>query len=163
MKNEETAHIENSANLKSKLKIWYAKYHPHPMLVHFPIAFHFFAGLLDIVFFFMPKSAFASAIFYTFLAAVVTGFFAMIPGIYSWWVNYNLAWTRIFIVKLLLSLLNLFLGSVAVAIYWHNPDVVFSVSAYAILYHTIVLLTMAFVAIVAYYGGKLTWSKKSRL
>ncbi|NOR55842.1 MAG: hypothetical protein GQ531_06510 [Sulfurovum sp.] len=156
MKDEEAIETQK----KNDLKTLYKKYHPHPMLVHFPIALHFFAGALDILFFFLPKSAFASAIFYTFFAAVVTGFFAMIPGIFSWWINYKLSWTRIFIVKLLLSVLNLLLGLVAIEIYWQNPEVVFTLSLQSVLYHSIVLITMVFVTIVAYYGAKLTWSKK---
>ncbi len=151
---------DRQAQKKTNLVNWYKKYHPHPMFVHFPIALHFFAGGLDLLFFFLPKSSFASAIFYTFFMAIVTGFFAMIPGIFSWWINYKLSWTRIFIIKLLLSVLNFLLGLVAINIYWQNPEVVFSLSMQSILYHVIVLSTMVFVAIVGYYGAKLTWSKK---
>ena len=44
---------------KDKNKIdwvkWYRKYHPHPMLVHFPIALHLFAAGLNILFLFYQK------------------------------------------------------------------------------------------------------------
>jgi len=156
MKDEE----DRQAQKKTNLVNWYKKYHPHPMLVHFPIALHFFAGGLDLLFFFLPKSSFATAIFYTFWAAIITGFFAMIPGIFSWWINYNLSWTRIFIVKLLLSILNLLLGTLAISLYLANPELVFTLSLESIVYHVIVLATMVFVAIVGYYGAKLTWSKR---
>ena len=154
---------KNTSKLNNKTywKEWYKKYHPHPMFVHFPIALHFFAAGLDILFFIFPKSSFASAVFYSFLAAIVTGFFAMIPGIFSWWVNYKMSWTRIFIVKLVLSVLNVLLGIVAINIYLQNPQVVFDLSLESIIYHSIVLITMVFVAIVGHYGAKLTWSKKN--
>lgn len=46
---------------------WYRKYHPHPMLVHFPIALHLFAAGLNLLFLFDQRDSFATAIFYTFL------------------------------------------------------------------------------------------------
>ena len=138
---------------------WYRKYHPHPMLVHFPIALHLFAGGLDLIFFMYPKDSFATAVFYTFFAATVTGGLAMIPGIMSWWINYKLAFTYIFIIKLLLSLMTLLLGIVGILIYIDNPDIVFTQSFPSIVYHSIILLTSLTVIVVAYYGAKLTWGK----
>lgn len=158
---EKKQNLNESVDKKASLKVWYKKYHPHPMFVHFPIGLHFFAAGLDMLFFFVPKSSFATAIFYTFLAAIITGFFAMIPGMFSWWINYKLSWSRIFIVKLTLSVLNLLLGLVAITIYWQNPQVVYTLSLQSITYHAIVLSTMVFVAIVGYYGAKLTWPRKA--
>ena len=106
-----------------------------------------------------PKDSFATAVFYTFFAATVTGALAMIPGIMSWWINYKLAFTYIFIIKLLLSLMTLLLGIVGILIYIDNPDIVFTQSFPSIVYHSIILLTSLTVIVVAYYGAKLTWGK----
>lgn len=42
--------LEKRNNHKENFAIWYRKFHPHPMLVHFPIALHLFASGLDLVF-----------------------------------------------------------------------------------------------------------------
>jgi len=151
--------IENDYNKKYWVK-WYRKYHPHPMLVHFPIALHLFAGVLDLIFFIWPKDSFAAAVFYTFFVATVTGGLAMIPGIFSWWLNYKFAFTYIFVIKLVLAVITLLLGIVGIVIYFDNPAIVYTYSLPSIVYHAIVQLTTVTVIIVAYYGAKLTWSKK---
>ena len=152
--------LKESPSTKSYWVKWYGKYHPHPMLVHFPIALHLFSGGLDIVFFFQPEDSFATAVFYTFFTATVMGGLAMIPGIFSWWLNYDFAFTDIFVIKLLLSIITLLLGIVGILIYLNDPDVVYLMTIPSIIYHSIVLLTTLTVIVVAYYGGKLTWSDK---
>lgn len=139
---------------------WYRKYHPHPMLIHFPIALHIFAAGADMLFLLHSTASFAEAVFYTFFVATVMGAIAMIPGILSWWINYHLALTQIFVIKLLFSTITLLLGIVAIFIYLENPDIVYSAELKGILYHSIVLVTGVTVIILGYYGGKITWPDK---
>lgn len=152
--------LKENYHAKSYWVKWYRKYHSHPMLVHFPIALHLFSGGLDLLFFFQPEASYATAVFYTFFTATVTGGLAMIPGILSWWLNYDLAFTTIFVIKLSLSIITLLLGIVGIIIYFNDPNVVYLMSLPSIIYHSIVLLTTFTVVVVAYYGGKLTWSNK---
>ena len=84
----------------------------------------------------------------------------MIPGILSWWLNYDLAFTSIFVIKLILSIITLLLGIVGIIIYLNDPDVVYLMNLPSIIYHGIVLLTTLTVVVVAYYGGKITWTNK---
>lgn len=139
---------------------WYRKYHPHPMLIHFPIALHIFAAGADLIFLLHSTASFATAVFYTFFVATVMGAIAMVPGILSWWINYNLALTPIFIIKLLFSTITLLLGIVAIVIYLENPDIVYGWELKGILYHGIVLVTGVTVIVLGYYGGKITWPDK---
>lgn len=136
---------------------WYRKYHPHPMLVHFPIALHLFAAGLDILFLYSHDATFATTVFYSLYAATVMGVFAMLSGILSWWVNYHMAFTRIFVTKLSLSVITLVLGIIAIAIYLNDPGVVYLNTLPGMLYHGIVFFTGVTVIILAYNGGKLTW------
>jgi predicted heme/steroid binding protein/uncharacterized membrane protein len=139
---------------------WYKKYHPHPILVHFPIALHIFAAGADLLFLFEQSASLATAVFYTFFVATVMGALAMVPGILSWWINYHLALTHIFVIKLSFSILTLLLGIVAIMIYLEKPDVVYTGSLDSILYHGIILFTGITVIILGYYGGKITWPDK---
>ncbi|MFA5428853.1 MAG: 2-oxoacid:acceptor oxidoreductase subunit alpha [Sulfurimonas sp.] len=142
---------------KSKLKTWYRKYHPHPAAVHFPIALHLFAAGMDILFLITLNEAYNAGVFYSFFVATVMGFVAMVPGILSWWINYNLSMNRAFVIKLIVSSITLLLGVVAIYIYYENPHVVYEDSFQGMLYHAIVLVTGLNVIILGYYGGKITW------
>ena len=71
--------------LKAKLRAWYKKYHPHPMIAHFPIVLHLLAMVLDVIFLIEKKEIYALGVYYSFFAATVFGFIAMVPGFLSWW------------------------------------------------------------------------------
>lgn len=136
---------------------WYRKYHPHPMLVHFPIALHLFASGLDLIFLFQPKPSFATAVFYTFFVSTVMGVFTMISGILSWWINYQLALTHILVKKLTFSVITLILGIIGILIYLNDPGVVYLTTLPSVFYHGTIFLTGITVIVLGYYGGRLTW------
>ncbi len=146
---------------KMKWRVWYRKYHPHPMIVHFPIALHLFAAGLDLLFFALPKAAYAVAVFYAFFVATVMGLFAMIPGILSWWVNYDFSTSRPFVVKLIVATVTLLLGVVGISLYLENPSIVYEPTFEGVLYHFIILLTGVNVIVLGYYGGQITWGEST--
>lgn len=151
-----------STELKEKLKQWYQRYHPHPMTVHFPIALHLFAAAMDLLFLFNPQEAYALSVFYTFFAATLMGLVAMVPGILSWWINYDFSSYHPFIIKLVLSLLVLLLGIINIALYLNDPMIVYHDSFAGLTYHAIVLFTGLSVIVLGYYGGKITWGNGSK-
>ena len=102
---------------KTHLRVFYKKYHPHPMTIHFPIALHLFAAGFDIAFLSTFKEIYALIVFYALFIATVMGFVAMIPGVLSWWINYNLSTQRPFVVKLIVATITLILGVIAIEIY----------------------------------------------
>lgn len=144
---------------KERLKVWYRRYHPHPMTVHFPIALHLFAAAMDLLFLYAPNEAYALSVFYPFFVATLMGFVAMIPGILSWWVNYDFSKAQPFLIKLYLSTLVLLLGIVNIILYLNDPMIVYHDSLSGITYHTIVLLTGLSVIVLGYYGGKISWGE----
>ena len=152
--------LDQKSSSKRDWVKWYRKYHPHPMLVHFPIALHLFAAGLNILFLFHHDASFATAVFYSFFVATIMGVLAMFTGILSWWINYSMAFTQIFVIKLSFSIITLLLGIVGISIYLYNPDVVYLTSLTSILYHGIIFLTGITVIVLAYNGGKITWPEE---
>ncbi|MDD2451677.1 MAG: 2-oxoacid:acceptor oxidoreductase subunit alpha [Sulfurovum sp.] len=151
-----------STENKEKLKAWYHRHRPHSMTVHFPIALHLFAAAMDLLFLYDPKEAYALSVFYPFFAATLMGLVAMVPGILSWWINYNFSGSRPFLIKLYLSLAVLFLGVLNIILYINDPMIVYHDSSTGITYHTIVLFTGLSVIILGYYGGKITWGNGTK-
>lgn len=145
----------DDTNLERARKL-YAKYHPHPMLVHFPIALHYFSGFIDLLFIPNPTSGYETTVFLSFLIATVMGLFALASGILSWWINYAFIWSKAFVIKLTGALVTLVLGMVAVTQKIYNPLVAYDGGMDGFIYHFIIFFTVASVSIVGYYGGKIS-------
>lgn len=150
---------EKKASFWSKegLKRLYARFHPHPMTVHFPIALHYFAGGMDLLFLLSPDRAYEMAVFSSFFAATVMGAVAMVPGMLSWWLNYDLARSSLFVGKLAGATVTLLLGVVGVAMHMEIPELAWSSGWEGWAYHGIVFATVAVVTLVAWLGGRITW------
>jgi predicted heme/steroid binding protein/uncharacterized membrane protein len=144
---------------KERWRTLYFKYHPHPATVHFPIALHYFSAFADILFLAYPSAEYATAVFLSFVVATITGFFALIFGVLSWWINYEFAKTKPFIIKLVGAFFTLIIGFVPIAQKLINPKVAFSGGLGGVVYHSVIFITVLSVTIVGYYGGKITWRK----
>lgn len=129
----------------------YRKLHPHPMLIHFPIALFLFAGLMQLLSWvqFSPVNCRFAA--YAALCVGTLGAFpATFSGVCSWVINYNRAFTPIFRNKLLFSGLTLIL-SVAALLMGSRLGQTHAA------YQLCLLLNVPVVFFVAYNGGKITW------
>jgi hypothetical protein len=88
------------------------------------------------------------------------GFVALSVGVFSWWINYNFAATKPFVIKLIGALFTLFVGLIPLIQKLLNSDVPYSRGMDGLMYHTIIFLTVISVTVVGYYGGKITWGAK---
>jgi predicted heme/steroid binding protein/uncharacterized membrane protein len=145
---------------KERYRQWYAIYHPHPAVVHFPIALHYFSGFTDVLFLANPSSEYEAAVFLSFLIATVMGFVALIAGVFSWWINYDFAMSKGFVIKLIGALFTLIIGMVPLTQKLMDPNVPFSHGMDGWIYHGIIFITVISVTIVGYYGGKITWGAR---
>lgn len=145
---------------KERYRKWYAAYHPHPMIIHFPIALHYFSAGADVLFLANPSPEYEAAVFLSLLIATIMGFVALITGIFSWWVNYDFSKSKAFVIKLIGAIFTLVVGLIPISQKIMNPDVPFSQGIDGFIYHSIIFITVISITIVAYYGGKITWGTR---
>ena|SRR3989339_34226 len=145
---------------KERYRQWYAVYHPHPLIIHFPIALHYFSAFADILFLANPSREYDTAVFLSFLIATVAGFFALLTGVFSWWINYDFSTAKPFVIKLIGALFTLIIGLIPLGQKMLNPDVAFSTGTEGIIYHAVIFITVISITIVGYYGGKITWGAR---
>ena len=128
-----------------------ARRHPHPMIVHFPIAFLMGASLFVLLHLLFQNPSFEIVSFYLLILGAISSPFAMATGLFTWWVNYRLKLTRFVKRKIQLSILLLIFE--IILIFWRS----FSIKISNPIYLIIMLLLPPIVALLGYYGGQMTF------
>src|SRR4030065_1320830 len=86
-----------------------ARRHPHPMIVHFPLAFLMGSSLFILLHLLFRKPAFEITSFYLFILGAISSPFAMVTVLLTWRVNYRLKLTLFVKRKIQLLILLLIL------------------------------------------------------
>ena len=131
--------------------------HPHPMTVHFPIAFVMLVPVLNLLALVLGKEAFQTSAFHVLTACLIVTPVAMLTGPYNWWMNYGGKWTPTIIVKMVGSLVLIVL--VLAAFLWRviQPTIMLEPGGARMVY---LLLTMAMVPVITilgWFGAKMTF------
>jgi predicted heme/steroid binding protein/uncharacterized membrane protein len=128
-----------------------ARHHPHPMVVHFPIALLMAASLFILLALLFQKGSFEIASFYLLILGAISSPFAMATGLLTWWINYRFKLNYFVKRKIQLSILLLIFE--VILIVWRIYQVDVSHPIYIVM---MVLLT-PMVSLLGYYGGQLTF------
>ena len=132
-----------------------AKRHPHPMLVHFPIAFLMAASLFILLHLLFGNHSFETLSFYLLILGAIGSPFAMATGLFTWWVNYRLKLTHFVKRKIQLSILLLIFE--IILILWRSFGPEIFLQKVPPIYFIIMLLLTPVVALLGYYGGQMTF------
>ena len=132
-----------------------ARRHPHPMLVHFPIAFLMGASLFALLHFLLGYRSFETAGFYLLILGGISSPFAMATGLLTWWINYRLKLTLFIKRKIQLSILLILFEWTLILWQWLDPGVL--VSGTNPIYFLMMLLLTPIVGLLGYYGGQMTF------
>jgi predicted heme/steroid binding protein/uncharacterized membrane protein len=125
--------------------------HPHPMIVHFPIAFLMAASLFIILHLLFQNPFFQITSFYLLILGAISSPFAMATGLLTWWINYRLKLTPFVKKKIQLSVILLIFEIILIV--WRSSNTNISNPIYFIM---MVLLT-PIVSLLGYYGGQMTF------
>ena len=128
-----------------------ARRHPHPMVVHFPIALLMASSLFVLLSLIFGNLSFETASFYLFILGAISSPFAMATGLLTWWINYRLNLN--YFVKRKIQLSTLLIIFEIILILWRSSNPKISSPVYFIM---MILLT-PIVALLGYYGGQLTF------
>ena len=128
-----------------------ARRHPHPMVVHFPIALFMVASLFILITLFFRRGSFEIASFYLLILGVISSPIAMATGLITWWVNYRLKLNYFVKRKIQLSILLLIFE--IILIIWRISQPKISHPLYLIM----MILLAPIVFLLGYYGGQLTF------
>ena len=145
------------ADKMDRLREWYRKFHPHPVFIHFPMALLFFSSIMQALFLLFGYYPYEKAAYYSLFIGTLFAYPATFSGIFSWWINYQKLLTKTFKIKLYLSIFLLIITSAALLIRIFVPEIAFSTGTGFYMYHFLLFLSFPIVAVVGYYGGKITW------
>jgi predicted heme/steroid binding protein/uncharacterized membrane protein len=147
---EELKHLPPGLqNLLQKLPM--ARRHPHPMVVHFPIAFLMASSLFVLLSLIFDNPSFENTSYDLLILGGIASPFAMATGLFTWWVNYRLKVTLFIKRKIQFSILLLIFE--VILILWRS----FSSQISSPIYFIMVILLTPIVSILGYYGGQMTF------
>jgi len=132
-----------------------ARRHPHPVVVHFPIAFLIAASLFTMLHLFFEKPSFETTGFYLLILGSMASPFAITTGILTWWINYRMKMTRFIRRKMELSVVLLVFEIVLVL--WRSADPQGSPQNNHPIYYVMMLILTPIVFLLGYYGGQMTF------
>jgi predicted heme/steroid binding protein/uncharacterized membrane protein len=128
-----------------------ARRHPHPMVVHFPIALLMASSLFILLHFLFQNPSFEITSFYLLILGAISSPFAMATGLFTWWINYRLKLTHFVRRKIQLSILLLILEFILIL--WRS----FCPKIFSPIYLIMILILTPVVTLLGYYGGQMTF------
>jgi predicted heme/steroid binding protein/uncharacterized membrane protein len=132
--------------------------HPHPILVHFPIAYSITIPLLSFIYLFSHKAAFEIASYFMLTLGLLTGPISAISGFFSWKVKFEGRLTKTFVMKIRYSII--FTVIIATCFAWRtlNPELLLTRTTLSYIYLILEISLIPLIMILGHYGGKIVYS-----
>ena len=131
--------------------------HPHPMTVHFPIAFFLSVVLFDILYLSYGVESFTSTSLHCLIAGLLSMPVAMMTGLFTWWLNYLARPMRAVTLKIILSAVLLFTATGALVLRVIEPGIVETQGIARVIYLILLLSFVPLVSIIGWLGATLTF------
>lgn len=141
------------------------KRHPHPILVHFPLAFMIGASLFALLYALFGIKSFDTTAFYLMISGLVFSVFAIASGFFTWYLNYMSKPIKAVIIKIIFSFV---LDADAIVLIWWravDPNILLNVRTFALsswIFFVMILFLTPFAMVIGYYGGELVFPTKAQ-
>ncbi|TCK60925.1 DUF2231 domain-containing protein [Seleniivibrio woodruffii] len=141
---------EQESGLKETIRSLYRIFHPHPMLIHFPMGLINFTVIMQLMYYITGYPSFSTAGFYSLVTATVFMVPTIGAGFVSWWVNYGMTKNKLFMTKIIFSFILLAMCLLEIVLY-------FSAGDDGALYNVLLFANVPVLGIIGFNGGKLSW------
>lgn len=131
--------------------------HPHPMTVHFPIAFMLATTGFSLLYLVTEVKSFETTAFHCLGAGVLFTAVGIVTGWYTWWLNYLAKPLGPVKVKIPLTLALLVVSAALFAWRLVQPEILDQLSGAGLLYILLVLALSAMVTVIGWFGAKMTF------
>jgi predicted heme/steroid binding protein/uncharacterized membrane protein len=131
--------------------------HPHPMTVHFPIAFMLANPVFNLLYWLTGYRAFETTAYHCLAAGLLFMFVAIATGYVTWWYNYMSRMMKPIAIKLILTLVTIIIAVVCFIWRWNVPDVMVDLQGSRYLYFLGSLSFLPLIGIIGWYGAGLTF------
>jgi len=128
-----------------------ARRHPHPMVVHFPIALLMASSLFVLLYLIFKNPSFEITSLYLLILGAIASPFAMATGLLTWWVNYQSKLTYFVKRKIQLSILLIIFEIILLLWRGFQPQISHPI------YFILIVLLAPIVSLLGYYGGQMTF------
>lgn len=131
--------------------------HPHPMLVHFPIALFIVGPLFAALYLATGVRSFEVTSFHCLGGGILLTIPAALTGLFTWWLNYLAKPMRPVAIKIRFTII-LFCAAWA-AFIWRIlvPDILTSRTGWSLIYFLLLLSFIPLVTVVGWFGAQLTF------
>jgi predicted heme/steroid binding protein/uncharacterized membrane protein len=143
------------ARLLSRFPI--LKRHPHPMLVHFPIAFPISAVLFTLIFLATGIRSFEITALHCMGGGILFAPMGMATGWFTWWLNYFKKPLRAVSIKIKFSFLLLFILTAALLWRVAMPEILALWGTWSLLYLLLICSLVPVVTVIGWFGASLTF------
>jgi len=133
------------------------KRHPHPMMVHFPIAFPVSAVFFTLIFLATGIRSFEITALHCVGGGILFVPVGMATGWFTWWLNYCKKPLRAVLIKIRFSFLLLFM--LTATLLWRvvMPDILAVWGTWSLLYLLLTLSLVPVVTVIGWCGASLTF------
>ncbi len=133
-------------------------FHPHPMLVHFPIAYSIAIPILALIYISSHKSSFEMASYYLVIGALLTGAAAGLLGVFSWRITYEGRVRRVFVLKATYGVVLAVV--VTTCVVWRSVDsnILVAGTSWSYVYLALLVILAPIVVMLGHYGEKILYS-----
>ena len=131
--------------------------HPHPMTVHFPIAFMLANPAFNVLYLLTGSRVFETTAFHCLGVGILFTFVAIVTGYVTWWYNYMAKMMKPVAIKLALTAVTVVIAIVCYIWRWNVPDVMVDLQGIRILYFLGSLSFIPLIGIIGWYGASMTF------